>query len=415
MKTSPPPLAVRSGNGALLRLEDGREIVDCISSWWVNIHGHAHAEIASAIYEQASKLEHVLFAGFTHEPAERLALLLLNHFPNALQKIFYSDNGSTAVEVALKMAFQYWRNKGERRDKFIGFAGGYHGDTIGAMSVAGSSPFWQPYRTIMTAFDSVPFPAISEAADHVSAQEDSVIATIRLLVEKSPNQFAGIFIEPLVQGAGGMRMCSMQFLQKLERLCAETGLLLIYDEVMTGFGRTGDWFACVKSSTTPDIMCISKGITGGFLPLAVTACKDYIYDSFLSDNSADMFCHGHSYTANPIACAAAIKSIELLQENVSAFENMEILHRRYAEKYLRELSNIRNIRFCGTIAAFEVINEDEDNYHNQISPILRERFLARNLLIRPLGNTVYLMPPYCIDEETLSSVYENMALVLKQL
>lgn len=312
------------------------------------------------------------------------------------------------------MAFQYWRNKGQTRDRFIGFAGGYHGDTIGAMSVGGGSPFWQPYRNIMTHFDSVPFPTLVDCESN-PALEDSVLSTIRLLLEKYPQQFAGVFIEPLVQGAGGMRMCSIEFLRKLRALCSEHDVLLIFDEVMTGFGRTGDWFAATKSATTPDIICISKGITGGFLPLAVTACREFIYESFLSDDSATMFCHGHSYTANPIACAAAVKSMQLLQCDTSVFTEMEGVHRRLAPKYLAEIGRVRNLRFCGTIAAFEVENDEENHYYNNISPILRERFLAKGLLLRPLGNTVYLMPPYCIDEPTLVHVYENIATVLRGL
>jgi adenosylmethionine---8-amino-7-oxononanoate aminotransferase len=332
-----------------------------------------------------------------------------------LKKIFYSDNGSTAVEVALKMAYQYWQNIGQERHKFIGFSNGYHGDTLGAMSIGGSSPFWQRYRHIMADFDSVPFPAITADRSDLSTCEDATICQLGELVERCPEEYAAIFIEPLVQGVGGMNMCSERFLRKLEKFCKERQVLLIYDEVMTGFGRTGEWFAATKSGTAPDIICLSKGITGGFLPLAVTACKDFIFDSFLSEDAQNMFCHGHSYTANPLACAAAVKSIELLESDSTGFRDMERKHRLNSEKFLQEIKPIKNLRFCGTIMAFEFDNGDGNHYYNEISPLLRERFLAKGLLIRPLGNTIYLMPPYCVNESVLAYIYENMSTVLKDL
>lgn len=415
MKTAPAPLKVVRGHGAILKLEDGRELIDCISSWWVNIHGHSHPDIARAIYEQASHLEHVLFAGFTHDPAEILAARLLPRLPASLRRIFYSDNGSTAVEVAIKMAYQYWCNKGHTdKDRFIGFQGGYHGDTVGAMAIGNTSPFWQRYKRIMPEFDAVSFP--QHLGDDAATEEleETTIKELKKLCKGKKNRHAGIFIEPLVQGAGGMKMCRSAFLQKLQKFCQEQELLLIYDEVMTGFGRTGDWFAAKKSATEPDILCLSKGITGGFMPLAVTACAEKIYESFLSDDAEDMFSHGHSYTANPIACAAAIKSLELLEADPRLFTEMESKHKAYAEQYLANNDRIKNIRFCGTISAFEVESDGGDGYFNKLAPILQERFLEQGLLLRPLGNTVYLMPPYCIGEE-MGFVYYKIEKVISSL
>ncbi|RTL38848.1 MAG: adenosylmethionine--8-amino-7-oxononanoate transaminase [Candidatus Melainabacteria bacterium] len=415
MKTAPEPLKVVRGHGAILKLEDGTEIIDCISSWWVNIHGHSNPDIAKAIYEQAIHLEHVMFAGFTHDAAEVLAARLLPHFPASLRKIFYSDNGSTAVEVALKMAYQYWYNKGQAdRDRFIGFEGGYHGDTVGAMSIAGSSPFWQRYKRMMPEFDAVSYPLRCDDKAKTEENEADTIKQLKKLVSSKKKKYAAICIEPLVQGAGGMRMCSEEFLVKLQKFCRENDLLLIFDEVMTGFGRTGDWFAAKKANVEPDIMCVSKGITGGFLPLAVTACAERIYESFLSDDPQDMFAHGHSYTANPIACAAAIKSLELLEADTRPFTEMESKHRGYAGEFLSSIKTISNLRYCGTIVAFEVEGGGKNNYYNELGPLLKQKFLEEGLLIRPLGNTVYLMPPYCITEN-LSFIYYKIAKVINSL
>jgi adenosylmethionine-8-amino-7-oxononanoate aminotransferase len=294
MKTAEPPYFVKRGEGVYLELEDGSRVVDCISSWWVNIHGHAHPVIARAIYEQALTLEQVIFAGFTHAPAEQLAKRLLEHLPAELTSIFYSDNGSTAVEVALKMSYQYWRNRGEvTRRRFIGFEGGYHGDTLGAMSLGRGATFWRTFQDIMCQVDVIPFPGTCDGDDQVCAKEERSLKTLRELLTADPTGYAAICIEPLVQGAGGMKVCRPEFLQALVRTAREFGVLVIFDEVMTGFGRTGDWFASKKSATCPDIICISKGITGGFLPLAVTACKKPIFEAFLSDDPAKAFFQGH--------------------------------------------------------------------------------------------------------------------------
>ncbi|HEY9788637.1 MAG TPA: adenosylmethionine--8-amino-7-oxononanoate transaminase [Candidatus Obscuribacterales bacterium] len=415
MQTEAAPLKVVRARGVKIELADGRELIDCISSWWVNVHGHCRPEIARAIYEQALNLEHVIFAGFTHEPAENLARRLLELLGGDFTRVFYSDNGSTAVEVALKMALQYWHNLGRlSRMAFIGFEGGYHGDTVGAMSLGGSSPFWGSYRSVLFDVDTVPYPWTFEGDERVEQKEEYALSCLREKLEQQAEKFAGLIIEPLVQGAGGMRMVRPRFLQSVQDLCRQYGVLLIYDEVMTGFGRTGDWFALAKSDTAPDIICLSKGIAGGFLPLAVTACNERIYKGFLSEDPAHTLFHGHSFTANPISCAAAVASLQLLAENEDSFRQMEERHRRWFNHWLINAAGLENVRFCGTIAAFDVVSDAATNYFNSLGKVLRRRFLASGLLIRPLGNTIYLMPPYCITDEELSQVYKGIKEVLAE-
>lgn len=414
MKTAPHHPKVIKGEGIWLELADGRRIMDCISSWWVTIHGHAHPVLAQALYEQATKLEQVIFAGFTHEPAEQLAQKLLTHLPTSLTRIFFSDNGSTAVEVALKMAYQYWQNQGEtKRTRFIGFAGGYHGDTIGAMSLGQSSTWWQTFQPLLFETDIVPFPATFDGDDNVAEKEAETLDKIKFLL--SQESHAGIVIEPLVQGAAGMRICRPQFLQALQKLAREFGVLLIYDEVMTGFGRTGELFACLKSATSPDILCLSKGLSGGCLPLAVTLATEAIYQTFYSDDATKAFYHGHSYTGNPLACATALASLKLLEQPQQTFRVMESWHRRYLQQYLQGHPKVEQIRTCGTIAALEVITPESDSYFNTIAPQLKSQFLEAGFLLRPLGNTLYLMPPYCITSDELESIYQVISSVLDTL
>lgn len=415
MKTeAAPPLVVR-GKDAWLELEDGRSVLDCISSWWVTLHGHGNETIAKAIYEQALKLEQVIFAGFTHEPAETLAQRLLEHLPTNLKRVFFSDNGSTAVEVALKMSLQYWSNRGQTsRHKFIGFEHGYHGDTVGAMSIGGTSKFFQPYASFLFPIDTVPFPETWQGDDGVQDKEQSSIAALESLLVNG-DHYAGIFIEPLVQGAGGMRMCRPEFLQTLEKCAKQHGLLIIYDEVMTGFGRTGDWFACIKAHTSPDIICLSKGISAGFLPLALTIASDEIYESFLGDDLQKALFHSHSYMGNPLACAAANASLTLLEESPQRFSSMESLHQELIDKWIKTAPNLERARTCGTIAAFDLTIDSNPGYYNTISRELRKSFLERGFLMRPLGNTIYLLPPYCITARELESAYQAIHEIVTSL
>ncbi len=415
MKNSAPPLKVLRGQGVMLELEDGRQIMDCISSWWVTIHGHSHPVLANALYQQAQQLEHVIFAGFTHEPAEQLARKLLTHLPKSLTRVFFSDNGSTAVEVALKMAYQYWCNRGEtQRTTFISFEGGYHGDTLGAMSIGGS-PWCPTFQPLMFPTDLVPFPDTFDDDPSVEACEANTLEAIAHLLKQNPDRYAGIFIEPLVQGVAGMRLCRPQFLQALELIAHQAGVLLIYDEVMTGFGRTGNFFACLKSATSPDILCLSKGLSGGCLPLAVTLATEDIYSAFYSDDVNKTFFHGHSYTGNPLACATGLASLELLEQNPESFQAMEHQHRCYLEKWLWGHPKVERLRTCGTIAAMEIKTDSQSSYFNSIGSILRTRFLQEGLLLRPLGNTLYLMPPYCITSSELEFIYQTIRRVLDDL
>jgi adenosylmethionine-8-amino-7-oxononanoate aminotransferase len=416
MKLAPEPLKVVRGDGVWLELENGQRILDGISSWWVTLHGHGHPVLANAIYQQAQKLEQVIFTGFTHEPAEELARKLLSYLPNPLTRVFFSDNGSTAVEVALKMAYQYWCNQGEpQRTRFLGFEGGYHGDTIGAMSIGQSSTWWQPFKPLMFDTDIAPFPATFDQDRAVDRKEAEAWEAIASLLQTQGHTYAGIFIEPLIQGAGGMRMCRPQFLQALEKLARQFGILLIYDEVMTGFGRTGELFACLKSSTQPDLLCLSKGISGGCLPLAVTLATEPIYQSFYSDEPHKAFLHGHSYTGNPLSCAAGLASLELLEQNPAAYQRLETLHTQCLDQWLRDHPRVENSRICGTIAAMEIKTDSTSGYYNPIAPILKKRFLEAGLLLRPLGNTLYLMPPYCITESELEKVYQIIRRVIDGL
>lgn len=408
MKLSPPPPMVRRAYDVFIELQDGRKIVDCISSWWVNVHGHGNRRIAEAIYRQALELEQVSLGPFTHEPAEKLAQQLIKLLPPELCHVFYSDNGATSVEVALKMAYQYWSNKGEPRSRFIAFESGYHGDTIGAMSIGQGCGLWKKFEPILFDADLVPFPATFEGDETAAAQEKASLEAFMHLVESNGDAYAAVVIEPLVQGFGGMRMCRPQFLSQLRSVCSDHNILLIYDEVMTGFGRTGDWFACTKSATVPDIICFSKGISGGFLPLAATVATEKIFAEFFSDDVQKTLVHAHSYGGNPLACAAALASLEIFHANPGCFENMEVEHRRLADRYLKNCKHLTNLRFCGTIMAVDITADSGATYFDSLDREgieLKQQFLDRGFLIRPIGNTIYLMPPYCITADILESAY----------
>jgi len=405
MKTADPPLQVERAAGAILHLRDGRQIIDAISSWWVTLHGHSHPLLAAALYKQAQTLDHVIFTGFSHEPAETLAQLLCRHTPDPLQRVFFSDNGSTAVEVALKMAYQYWQQVGQpQRSRLIGFAGGYHGDTLGAMTVGQSSPWWQPFQRLLPPLTIVPYPATYPADPDVRTKEADALACLEQTLAAAPNEYAALFIEPLVQGAGGMRMCRPQFLQAVSELANAYGVLVVYDEVMTGFGRTGDLFACTKAGTAPDLLCLSKGLSGGCLPLAVTLATETIYQAFYDDDPARAFFHSHSYTGNPLACAVSVASFELLLAQPHTYQRLEALHWQHYHQYLADVPNLHQFRTCGTIAAMELAGQEASYFSTRI-PQLRRRFLELGVLLRPLGSTLYILPPYCISEPELATVY----------
>lgn len=405
-KIAATPLPVTSGKGAYLYDENGKRYLDLISSWWVNLHGHAQPDIAKAIYEQAMQLEHVIFAGFTHEPAVKLAENILALLPAEFSKVFYSDNGSTAVEVALKMAHQYWRNHGEtNRRRFLAFEGSYHGDTFGAMAVGKGCGFFGHYTDLFFEVDLLPYPAVAKNDANAEKIEQQVLAKISDHLDLYGKETSSLIIEPLVQGVAGMRMCTPRFLRNLEKLVHSHGILIIYDEVMTGFGRTGNYFSCLQAETTPDIICVSKGITGGFLPLAATICNEKIYQAFLGETMGSALIHGHSYAANPIGCAAALASLELLKspETQAQIALIEKINKEELAR-MSEMGAVENARYCGTIAAFNF--KCTEGYGSKRGYEIQNNFLEQGLLMRPLGNVFYFIPPYCITEEELRGAYD---------
>ncbi len=384
---------------------DGNEYIDLISSWWVNIHGHGKSEIAEKIYDQSKRLEQVIFAGFTHEPAIKLAKRLTEILPKNLSRVFFSDNGSTSVEIALKVAYQYWYNKKDFRDKFVALKGGYHGDTLGAMSVGYSSGFYKPFEDLVFKTFFVPFPDDWRGNNSIQVEEQKSLKKVERIINSHGNRLAAVIIEPLVQGASGMRMCRPSYLNKVVRKFQENKILVIFDEVMTGFGRTGKMFASEYLDVVPDIICLAKSLTGGYLPLAATVFKEFIHKEFLDMNLDKSFLHGHSFSANPIACVAALKSLDLFSEEKTLDSVCEIenIHKK-GLNFLINNPKVSKIRFLGDIAAFDIIGFDK-GYGANIGEILKKNFLKRGYLIRPLGNTLYLMPPYCIEKHTLTNVY----------
>jgi len=413
-KTADLPIAIKKAKGSYVYDEKDKAYLDLISSWWVNIHGHAHPEIAKAIYEQAMNLEHVIFAGFTHEPAVQICELLKTLLPESLTRFFFSDNGSTSVEIALKMAYQYWFNQGnEERKLFLSFEGDYHGDTLGAMSVGAESGFHDPFRNLFFEVLNIPFPATWDNDEWVEKKEESALAVLDEYLEKHGSRIAALITEPLVQGAKGMRMCRPEFLRKVVERVRHYHILVIYDEVMTGFGRTGTTFAMDQIGVYPDFICLSKGITGGFLPLALTVTTQKVYEAFLSDHWHQAFAHSHSYTANPIACAAAIASFKLLSkpETQSAMAAIQQTHIENLSCLKNTCKNIQCSRVQGTIAAFEV----EGQYDFNLNQALKSRFLSEGLLLRPLSNTIYLIPPYSTTSLELDAAYAKIASVLETL
>ncbi|MEM1322923.1 MAG: adenosylmethionine--8-amino-7-oxononanoate transaminase [Bacteroidota bacterium] len=405
MKTAPTPLNIVRGEGAVLYDEKGQAYIDAVSSWWVNLHGHSHPYIAEKIYEQLRTLEHVIFAGFTHPPAVEISERLLAILPDNQSRTFFSDNGSTAVEVGLKMAIQYFHNRGQKRGRLIAFNGAYHGDTFGTMSAGGSPGFHSPFADYLFEVEHIPAPE--------PGQEEAAFNAMASILAKG--DVAAFLYEPLVQGAAGMRMHKPAALNRLLGLCKEAGVLCIADEVMTGFGRTGRLFASNHMEHQPDLMCLSKGLTGGTLPLAITTCTEAIYDAFLSDDNSKAFYHGHSFTANPVGCAAALASMDLLlkescQERIASISQQHLAFCRDVAGHPR----VGEARSQGTILALEFKTEEGTGYFSNIRQKLYPFFLERGAVLRPLGNVIYLIPPYCISDEQLSSLYGMMKEALER-
>ncbi|GAB3953200.1 adenosylmethionine--8-amino-7-oxononanoate transaminase [Spirosoma harenae] len=405
MQTAPLPIPIVRGEGSILYGADGQEYLDMVSSWWVNIHGHAHPYIAQRISEQLHTLEHVIFAGFTHQPAVELAERLLTILPQNQSKIFYSDNGSTAVEVALKMAFQYWHNLDQPRRKVVALENAYHGDTFGAMAVGERSAFTAPFFPFLFDVDFLPTP--------IPGQEAAVLERAEALFTA---ETAAFIAEPLVQGAGGMVMYEPEILNKLFQLARSKGALIIADEVMTGFGRTGKLFASEYLLEKPDLMCLSKGLTGGTMALGVTTCTKAIYDAFLSEDKFKTLFHGHSFTANPLACTAALASMDLLlqSETQANIQRISKNHSDFARR-LATYSTVSNIRQHGTLLAFDLSVGQQTSYFNNIRDVAYQFLLERGILMRPLGNVLYIMPPYCTTDEQLMYAYEQVESLLSTL
>ena len=392
---APDITRVTRADGAYLETAGGRRIFDAISSWWVVTHGHRHPRIVEAIKTQADQLDQIIFAGFTHEPAERLARQLIAVTPAGLDHVFYSDSGSTSVEVALKMALGYWRNRGTPRTRIIALEHAYHGDTTAAMSAGARGVFNAAYEPMLFDVVRIPFPATGREQAALDRLEDACRS----------GDAAVLIVEPLILGAGGMLIYPAHVLAAMKEICARYGVLFIADEVMTGWGRTGTMFACEQASVTPDIMCLSKGLTGGTLPLAVTLCSAAIFDAHVSADRAKTFFHSSSYTANPIACAAASANLDIWASE-PVLERIAALGVLQAELSSPQKLNskISGARQLGTITAFDIETRD-GGYLAAMGPSLQADLLARGVLLRPLGNTVYVMPPYCSTRADLEHTY----------
>lgn len=408
-KIAPDVVCINKAKGSYIYDEKNKAYLDLISSWWVNIHGHSHPKIAKAIYEQALKLEHVIFAGFTHEPAVTLCEELKALLPIQFKKFFFSDNGSTAVEVALKMSYQYWRNLGSAdRTIFLSFQGGYHGDTFGAMSVGAASSYHTPFEKLFFKVLSIAYPESWQGDEEVEGKEQESLLQLDNYLEQYGKKIAAIILEPLVQGASGMRMCRASFIEAVIKKVKAYDILVIFDEIMTGFGRTGTYFAFEKLGEVPDFLCVSKGISGGFLPLALTITQQNIYDAFLSDDISKAFLHGHSYTANPLACSAAIASLALLKKDdcKKQIKQINAVHNLALEEIVHECKLVEKPRIKGTIAAFNI------KQHKNIMGALKQNFFEAGLVLRPLGETIYILPPYCITKPELENAYSKIIKIL---
>ena len=423
MKTAPPPLPIVRAEGVYLYTEDGRRLLDGISSWWVNIHGHAHPELNAALAAQAAQLEHVLFAGATHEPAVALAEQLISILPARLTRIFYSDNGSTAVEVALKMAWQYWQNSGQpARREFVALHHAFHGDTVGAMSVSELSAFSKPFEGLLLPVHRVHSSYCYRCPMGLKRSECEIdcLGDLERVLKERQNAVAAVIVEPMLQGAGGMIVWPAEFLSGVRRLCDKYDTLMIADEILTGFGRTGRMFACEHAGVSPDLICLSKALTGGYLPLAVTGVREGIYEAFLDDDRSKAFFHGHSYTANPLACAVALASLALFRKQ-NTLERVGRMEKQFAKRLgeLRNISVVGDVRGIGGVAAIELdestSTEHTSGYLSSLGPRLYDAFLRRGLLLRPLGSILYFMPPYAITDQEVDWAFDQIRDVLREL
>lgn len=395
MQTAPEPLDLVKAKDTILYTADGKEYIDCNSSWWVNVHGHGNEHIGNAINEQFKRIDHAIFAGATHPKAVELAERIVQLLPSPMAKVFFSDNGSTAVEVALKMVFQYWYNKNQPKHRILALDGAYHGDTFGAMAVGQRGYFNEPFEHFFFDADFLDFPTKDKEEKLLNQAENFFKTT----------EFAAVILEPLVQGSAGMRMYSTEFLTRLVNLAKQYEVKVILDEVMTAWGRTGTYFAFQHTELVPDIICLSKGLTGGVLPLGLTVSTDEIYDAFLSEEKSKALLHGHSFTGNPLSCAASCACLDIFEKQ-STWENIRRITRaneRFAEQLYS--SAVEEVRCLGTILAIELKVSGESSYFSTIRDEAYAFFLEKGMLLRPCGNVLFINPPYCITDNELSKVY----------
>ncbi|MCW5518381.1 adenosylmethionine--8-amino-7-oxononanoate transaminase [Aureitalea sp. L0-47] len=394
-KTATAPIGIVKAAGAVLHDEEGKEYIDGIASWYTAMYGHCNEYIVEAVTRQMKQLDQIVFTGFTHEAAVTLGEKLLEILPANQSRIFFNDNGSTAVEAAIKMAFQFHFNKGEKRDTIIAFEEGFHGDTFGAMSASGLSVYNGPFEDFFLKVERIPAPQ----EDNL----DEVLEKLKAII--SNNKCAAFLYEPLVQGAAGMKFHSPEGLNAIHKVCREHGILCIADEVMTGFGKTGMNFASEYVATKPDIICLSKALTAGLVPMGITSCSQQVYEAFLDDDIARGFFHAHTYSANPPACAAAIAGIELLtsEEIQKSIRRIETNHKQFAAS-IRDHKKVRGVRTLGVILAVD-INADMSRY-GSLRNKLFEFFMERGIFLRPLGNTIYVLPPFVINDGQLQKIYK---------
>jgi adenosylmethionine-8-amino-7-oxononanoate aminotransferase len=406
IQTEPNPLLISKAKDATLFSADGKQYLDCNSSWWVNVHGHGNEHIAKAIQTQFTSVDHIIFAGATHEKGIELSKRIVEKLNCDLQKVFFSDNGSTAVEVAIKMCMQFWHNQGIKKTRVLALEGAYHGDTFGAMSVGERDYFNAPFEPFFFNVDFLEFP--------IEAKEKELLEQAKTLFETG--EFITLIVEPLIQGSAGMRFYSVSFLEELVKLAKTNHVLVIFDEIMTAWGRTGTLFAFEHTQVRPDIICLSKGLTGGVLPLGLTVTTNDIFDAFLSDERAKAFLHGHSFTGNPLACAAACASLDLFEkeETWSKIKAIEIRNQLFLKK-IENHSTISSIRVYGTILALDLKTEGPAGYFAKIRDTAYTFFLDNGLLLRPLGNVLFINPPYCLTESEQISIFEIIERFLNEL
>ncbi|WP_128895183.1 adenosylmethionine--8-amino-7-oxononanoate transaminase [Longirhabdus pacifica] len=407
-------LLIEKAEGVFLFDADGNKYYDSVSSWWTNIHGHNHPRIQKAIEQQIQKMDHVMFSGMTHEPGIELAEKLVEITPDSLTRVFYSDNGSTAVEVGLKMSFQYWQHRGRKnKHHFIYLNNSYHGDTLGAVSIGGVELFHSVFKPLL-------FPSfLAKSPADVGIQQS--IEDVTAILEEHEDSIAGIVIEPLIQAAGGMHIYDPQYLKEIREVCDRYNVHLIVDEVATGFGRTGKMFACEHAGISPDIMCLSKGLTAGIMPLSTTLCKEEIYQAFYDDyDTFKTFFHGHSFTGNPLACAVAVESLRIFEEDqVMAHVETSAAYLQNIKEELISVPHVTNIRGIGMIAAWDLVQDVENGTpfdpEQRIGYHVYLESLKHGLVLRPLGDTLYLWLPLCTTTEQIADIMERTKAVIEKV